>query len=631
MRLRHIVSSSILRQLLVILIPMTVLPVFVLGLLLIERGKEATRTAVLRDYREIVKRAAQEIETVIRTPREMLVAMGATVGVASADPWERETAVVELQLNLPDSFKQLAFIDMSGVLRASGSMNYVFEDSLFTRTYTKALEYFRATPRDRFYRSQIYFLADDVPAVTMAVPVRRFGHPVGILAAQLNLREMWDLVDGLRIGENSRAYIVSREGVVIANQDKKPVFRGENWTHLAPVERVLGGEAGSVDYTHPETGAAYLSAYAPLSFGWGIVVEHQAEEAYATVRAMQHGALILITVSIIVTLVIGSYAARSIVHPVLRLVEGTRRISRRDLDHRIELDRRDEIGQLSVAFNEMARSLKASYDGLEQEVERKTADLQRALVEVSRLSELKSQFVSEVSHELRTPLASIQGYAETLIRLRGKISEAQQMDCARTISEESERLARLINNLLDLSRIEAGTIQLERQPLNIVEVAQEAVQTLQPRAAKKTLHLTIHAGAGLPPLLADRDAIRRVLDNLIENAIKYTPSGGAVSVSFEKTDTHARINIADTGIGISEEDRAHIFDRFYRVKTPGTRTSGTGLGLSIVRSLVEEHGGDVTASSVPGQGSVFSFTLPLGAGHKDGIHESEEAYPHRRG
>jgi len=272
-------SSSIRWQLLAVIIPLTVLPMLTLGLLLLSRAQEPVRVAVLQDYRSIVVQAARQIQAIIRNPQETMLAMVAVMATAPADTWQRETMLVEFQLSDPHLFKHVAFMDPNGKILVSGSLTYGAADSLFVHTYTAGLKHLLAHPSETLYQSGIYFLDDDVPALTLVAPVRRFGAQIGLLAAQLTLRELWQVVDGLRIGKTGWAYMVSPDGIVIADSDKKAIFRKDNWQHLTPVKRVLNGQTGSVDYVHPETGDIYLSAYAPLPFGWGLVVEQPAAEA----------------------------------------------------------------------------------------------------------------------------------------------------------------------------------------------------------------------------------------------------------------------------------------------------------------------------------------------------------------
>lgn len=622
MTVRQILSSKIVWKLVFILIPLAVLPILILGWLLAQTGQTAVRRAVLRDYQEIATRAAQEIELLVRSPRNILTATAAMVGATHTDPWKQETAVVQLRLSA-QIFEQLYFIGMDGRVRASGNLDYDTPDSSVTTAFQQIVA--EADSVKEFYRSNVYLLDGKIPATTMAVPVKQLGRTVGVLVAQVNLRGMWTLVDRIKIGQTGSLYVVGKTGVVIAHQDKKPVFARANWRTLPPVEQVLAGGTGSLDYTNQE-GHPLLSAYAPIpSLGWGVVVEQPAAEAYATVRTMNWQSAWLVVVSVVLALVIGILTARSTVRPVLRLVEGTRRISQGDLTHRIDIERQDEIGQLAVSFNEMAGSLKASYDSLEQTVAERTARLQHALEEVNRLNQLKSDFVSEVAHELRTPLTTIKGYADTLVRLHQTLSEERRLQCYQTISDEIARLSRLINDLLDLSRIEAGKVVLRKEPLDLVAMARHTLNTAQARADEKRIRLELHAPDGLPDVLADSDAIRRVFDNLIDNAIKYTQPGGTVSVSIVPKGDQVGVNVADTGIGIAEKDIGRIFDRFFRVKMTGGRVSGTGLGLPIVKSIVEEHGGAVSASSVVGQGSILSFTLPAVTGEET-TYDTQEAY-----
>jgi len=231
---------------------------------------------------------------------------------------------------------------------------------------------------------------------------------------------------------------------------------------------------------------------------------------------------------------------------------------------------------------------------------------------LKELDKLKSDFVSNVSHELRTPLTAIKGSVDNMLDgLTGELNEKQNRYLTR-VKSNADRLARLINDLLDLSRIEAG-IKLKQINLDLVTLAREIAESLRPLAAEKLISLEIAFGNNTVGAWADPDRISEVLVNLLGNAIKFSPAQSTITLSIERNGDHwAKVSVADTGPGIPLDEAKRVFDKFYQVSQPERQKArGTGLGLSIVKTLVELHGGNIWLESETGKGSVFSFTLPV--------------------
>ncbi|MBF0619199.1 MAG: HAMP domain-containing protein [Candidatus Omnitrophica bacterium] len=231
--------------------------------------------------------------------------------------------------------------------------------------------------------------------------------------------------------------------------------------------------------------------------------------------------------------------------------------------------------------------------------------------ELRRLEKVRQDFVANVSHELRTPVSSIKGYAETL--LDGAIDDkAHAREFVEIIRENSDRLVRLIEDLLDLARIESGKMHMALVPVDIAPIVHRSLGILENQIRDKALAVSIEFLAALPKVLADETRLSQVLLNLLDNAVKYTPDRGSIKIRAVVTEERMQVDVIDNGIGIPEKDLPRIFERFYRVdKARSKELGGTGLGLSIVKHIVHAHGGDVWVSSVIDEGTVFSFTLPL--------------------
>jgi PAS domain S-box-containing protein len=235
----------------------------------------------------------------------------------------------------------------------------------------------------------------------------------------------------------------------------------------------------------------------------------------------------------------------------------------------------------------------------------------RDVTQERELDRMKTEFVSQVSHELRTPLTAIKGFTDLLLDGdAGEVNEEQE-EYLQIVRQNVDRLVSLINDLLDISRIESGRIKLSLDAIDMGAIIQSVVATLRPLIQGKDQSITVEVAPDLPQARGDHDRILQVVTNLVSNAYKYTPARGAIRVEASRADDLVRVAVRDTGIGIPEEDIPKLFTRFFRVDSSLTREiGGTGLGLSIVKSIVELHGGTVSVESTPGSGSTFSFTLP---------------------
>jgi signal transduction histidine kinase len=249
--------------------------------------------------------------------------------------------------------------------------------------------------------------------------------------------------------------------------------------------------------------------------------------------------------------------------------------------------------------------------------------LLRDITHEKELDRLKSQLLSTVSHELRTPLASIKGFATTLLRQDVAWDEDTRREFLAIIDQESDRLSELIGNLLDMARVEAGTLRVEPEPTNLRPIVTETVGTF--RLMTSQHQFQIKMPRHVPQVMADPRRVRQVLRNLVENAVKYSPAGGPIVIAVEVHADAVQIGVTDRGIGIQPEHLDRIFDRFYQVDNASTRkVGGSGLGLSICKAIVEAHKGRIWVESQVGIGSSFYLTLPVA----DDTGPEEEASRH---
>lgn len=301
---------------------------------------------------------------------------------------------------------------------------------------------------------------------------------------------------------------------------------------------------------------------------------------------------------------------RSVTEPVselARLMEGVTRD--KDYSRRSKEMGPAELFSLSRSFNEMLTAIQSR----DHELERSIIELKDAYGKLEDLDRLKSDFISTVSHELRTPITSIKAFVE-ILSMKRHLPDERKRRILDTIGAESDRLARLINDLLDLSRIESGVMQWRDRDVVLPDIVRAAVSGIIPLAQKKGVNVETGAEEDMPSIYADGDRLMQVVMNLLSNAIKFTPTGGRISVttSHQSEPNGVAVSIADTGPGISEEEQVRIFEKFHRSGDILTNTvEGTGLGLAICRQIVEHYGGRIWATSREGGGSTFTFFLPL--------------------
>ncbi len=309
-------------------------------------------------------------------------------------------------------------------------------------------------------------------------------------------------------------------------------------------------------------------------------------DLFTSFQATFNQALILALLTAgVIAIIVSLFLSRSIVAPLRVLTTASRRIAAGHYGERVQGAGSDELGQLAHSFNQMAEKLE-------------------------QVESMRRQLIGDVSHELRTPLTAIKGSMEGL--MDGVLPAT--VDTYQQIHQEAGRLARLVDDLQELSRVEAGAYPLDIHPVEISALVKTTLKRFESQAKAKQIELRSNLPSDLPPVLADQDRITQVLTNLVGNALQYTPAGGKISILARPRQHEVQVSVVDTGIGIPAGHLPHLFTRFYRVDKSRSRQAGggSGIGLTIARHLVEAHGGSIWAeSSGDAQGSTFNFTLKI--------------------
>jgi len=445
------------------------------------------------------------------------------------------------------------------------------------------------------------------------------GRPVagtGVVGETLDLRVIQDLVRQTRLGTSGYVYAIDASGVPIAHPNSA-AFTNRSLA-LPQVTRALASSQSGSTVGRNFRGQKVLSTWATVGpFGWKVFVEQPESAAFAPVRGKIWRTALLLAAFLAVGVGLSVLLARRLVRPVKQIRTAAARIGAGAYDERIELRRRDELGGLAEELNGMAASLQASVQSLERKVEERTQELQRALAELSRkgrqlevASKHKSEFLANMSHELRTPLNAIIGFSQVLRQgLFGPVN-AKQDEYLDDILSSGHHLLSLINDVLDLSKVEAGQVELEVATFSLREALERGVVMVREPATKHGVRLSLELAPGVDLVEGDERRLRQVIFNLLSNAVKFTPEGGEVVVATASRDHEVLISVNDTGPGVPLEDHERIFEEFQQTDVGVRQREGTGLGLALSKRLVELHGGHIWVESEPGHGSRFVFTLP---------------------
>ncbi len=431
---------------------------------------------------------------------------------------------------------------------------------------------------------------------------------------QLRLDEQWPpLAQSLLLEESNRPRLIQRgdagpgfqtDAVERLTQNPEQqyywrhqrdgrLFRFAMAVRQKPIDPYPHELRGIIDVTLPVEGDAAF---------WNLVV---------TVLAGASGAILAILVFYVVT-------QRLVLSPVSTLRKAAEGVTRGDLSARSSISSRDEFEDLSNAFNEMLAHLKAAQDDLRtinRSLDIRLGELAETNVALYESNRLKGEFLANVTHELRTPLVSIIGFAELLSDLSKNSSPdlTRLSRYAENILGSGRSLLEIINDLLDIAKIEAGKMRLHISEFSIAELCADLIDFVRPLADKREQRLSCELSSELPRFHNDSGKVKQILYNLLSNAIKFTPSGGSIILILENVDSQrVRLIVRDTGPGIPASQRSRIFEKFHQLDSSATREhAGTGLGLAITRDLVQMLGGDISLEPDKGTGASFVVTLPI--------------------
>jgi len=471
--------------------------------------------------------------------------------------------------------------------------------------------------------------------------INQNGGIIGVISGQMNFNELSDILLDVNIGETGQVRLINNEGKLLVHENKSNIFNKisiSNPEYINPNEQmgtglyITNNRKIIYHYNHIAEEEIFNN-----NGHWTLLIMQDEEEFNAILTNFRSDMIYISIVISIIILFIGYLFSNSIIKPLDKLKNGMEIISKENnLNYKIKLEKNDELGALAQSFNIMTSKLKNSRKQLSdynRKLENKVKERTKALnlsmkaikyqnIELKKTSKLKSDFLNVTSHELRTPMTAMKGYNQMLINEKfGKLNDKQKK-ALDVIFRNTERLDRLVQDILDTSRLESGTMKFIPKKTNIKKFTDEIVETMQAAGNIKKIKIKSKIDDIIPDLLIDDQRVSQVIRNLINNAIKFSPEGSVINLNVKNNKDNILFELQDFGIGIPKNKIDKIFNVFYQVESGSDRTfGGTGLGLTISRGIVLGHGGDIWVESEKDKGSTFKFTLP-----KKPINNAEDTF-----
>ncbi|NOZ60230.1 MAG: HAMP domain-containing protein [Calditrichaeota bacterium] len=575
-------------KLLISHILMASVPVILVGFVLIGTANRALQQSYRVRTMELVKHSAMEITMTLDHAVQALRFNASNLSNISTNKLTQELIINEIYNEFP-IFRDLKLIDSTGKIILSTS--FLVDSSQFVNA-----SFLRLLKSGNSYRSDVFLQEDRLPAMRLAEPIFRYNEFSGALIADVNLKEMWDLIESSVSGSQAQAFIFDRNGRFIAHSERKRVYLGEKFEEGDVLQKVALDSMGQSIYANKD-GVKMVAAFIGLpKYGWGVVFQQRKDVAFALADKMKKQILLFVAIFVALSSVIAAIYTRWIVTPVNQLISGIEQFERGDLRYRIPLLGRDEISMLAERFNEMASRL---------------IEFQQKLKRSER-AETLNKLASVLSHEIKNPLNAMVINMQIMERemKRSAPRLAKLRHYLEIVAAEIQRVDNLVNNFLLVAR----PPKLERNPVNMRKILDDLIVSQQAEARQAGVRVSRRYAVDEMTVLLDEGKMRQVFLNIFLNALQAMPGGGNLTIELgllkKKADSDqpqcAVIRFRDTGKGIKAEDLPFIFDFYY-----STKEGGTGLGLSIAQQIVEEHNGRIEAESEEGGGAVFSIFLPI--------------------
>ena len=580
-------KKALLIRALLFVLPIVVLSLAITGLILSWASYRSFKQTVRQDYTSIIKSSAGEIRAFVASARTGIESLAWVVAATKVDAWQQQMALTAFH-HIADQFVTLTLLSQDGQEPVAVGQRLGAEA-------LDQLDVYREAAAGRLATSQVMVTPEHLPYIYLAAPVMRLGRVSQVLTAELNLKAIWDVLEGIRIGETGMVYLLDDSGKLIAHREIDRVVRAVPGVPPFVVQQLLESPDDLVEWSEEHSdGSWFCLAYNVPGVDWLLALRQTEREIYGYLYESFWLALgITLLICAITTLLTWS-RIRRFLQPVHTLHREVQRFGRGELDQRVAIATQDEIGELGTAFNDMADSLK-------QLVEREVESA-RELAQARNLATLGAAS-SKVTHEVGNLLNNM---AATLYILKNDQLSAGSRKAVEIMEKDAVRVRDFIQNFLQFAK----KPELNLQRASLEGTLRELLYVMRAQAESRGITLNLDWPAELPPVAVDLGLIHQVFTNILKNALEAMADGDRIDVSGRLTDGFLEIRIADTGPGMTPETKERIFDPFFTTKGK----QGTGLGLAIGKTIVEAHRGSITCDSEPGRGTVFVVSLPYGLG-----------------
>ena len=533
---------------------------------------------VHRDMRVIAERSAAEIDEYLSGTIGIVTGMKELLSYPDEDSFKLTLMLKRIEIEF-DQYTNISLFDASNKLIVS------------TRPDAPALisgEILSIVKGGKVYRSPLLFTGDDLPYFRIAVPLYWQGEVFRVLMADINILEVWDKVDDIKIGDTGKASIISEAGVYLADEDKSRVLKKQDLTDFFSLEEALTGISG-INNVRSNKGEVYCLAYADIpTTGWKIIVTQKHAEAMRYMYVMAYQAVIIMMMALLIAYYASIYVSREFSQPVEELHKGVEEIAKNNYEYRVPELNGKELSALGQGINKMAMSL----------AEKEKAE--NRLVEIERMAAL-GKLAGSVSHEINNPLATMKNYIYVMSKNKMAEDDPNQR-YLKIIDGEIDRIAKIIRDFNDFYK---GIMVAAKEEFDISVPLHEVLAFCKEDLAAKGITVEERVDES-GKVMADKDKLKQVFLNIIKNAGEAMPDGGRLTLATRKENGRIHVSVTDTGIGIKTEDIVRVFDPFFTTKG----VKGFGLGLSVTYGIIKSFGGDIEVESEEGKGTTFKIMLP---------------------
>lgn len=558
-----------------------IVPLLVYGGVSIWRLQVGTQRSVINGNLAVAQRAAEQIELYINNNVKILATLAATLQNTNIDYTQKDRIIKNYVLDFPE-FREITLFDSIGIVIATSRVGP-------PRVGIPAAG---SDQSGRVMMSPVVLDNESLPTTDISVRMTRGNEHVGWLVGEINLEQLWRMVDRIRVGEHGFALVVASNGQLIAHGDpdqKARIAQNDDFFARHPlvqaVRRSTPDESLSTEVEYG--GVRVLAAAAPIPSeslkGWTVIVEQPRSEAYAISIQLQRQLLIAIALALAATVLVGLYWGRQFIQPIFALIRGTQAVAQGRLDERVNIAGEDEFHQLGQAFNSMADSI---------------VELQEDIRKKERHA-VFGRIVAGLVHDLSTPVQNIGNSCKLIVRMWEDLEYREIFK--RTVTREVETLQRVLEDLRNVAK----PMPIATHPMDLNRSVIDIVESMRPQA--ESAGVALDALVAFDPVFIEGDqyALGRVYRNLLANAIQATPRGGRVSIGTACHGQLAEVRVTDTGCGIEPERLNGIFEDFVT-----TKRRGLGLGLSITKRIVEQLHGTIAVTSEVGRGTTFVLRFP---------------------